>query len=187
MFLYLRNIKSDLKIGNHSPGASQNVACYKITKAERLITYFLTWQLWHYFNFLGLFGFSVETFSFWRLNKHLKFYAIGFVHLQSKCITKEKFKYLSKRWKSPVGGVWFYTDDAVTQIHRMKWQQEHPTITMQWSSMSFLLSNVLYPWVGQNLLWYVLSILKGLTVTHTLHSSNQLLLHVLLNMRDFVG
>lgn len=52
----------------------------------------------------------------------MKCYATGFVHIQCKCVTKENLNTAPDGWESIAGSVWFYTDDAMTQIPKREWQ-----------------------------------------------------------------
>lgn len=48
------------------------------------------------------------------LNKHINFYATGFIMLQYK----DNLNVAPNCWQTTSGSVWFCTTDAVTQIHK---------------------------------------------------------------------
>lgn len=48
------------------------------------------------------------------LNKHINFYATGFITLQYK----DNLNIAPNCWQTTAGGAWFCTTDAMTQIHK---------------------------------------------------------------------
>lgn len=102
MFLYLGSIKSDLKIGNHGPGAkaaSHNVVCYIITKAGSLIG--ISVPVFSHDNFdisiFSLFVSFARIFYVWRLQISIYISQCNWVCLSAvQVYDLQKFKYCSK-------------------------------------------------------------------------------------------